>query len=204
VIRRRFALVRHQPLVLAVVSFALPVAVFLLLPPALARLLLAPGLRLVSALDLNRKGDFASILMYMGVSWLLLALVTALCIVTLKRTLWRRRVVLIVFVVVLGAIAVVAGRGERNEEYEGIWERGFERSDFYYRGECWRPPLWLVPTPDIHELLSQGQSGALSVRFVGDSTPIGRYGHLGLYLREVRVVRMIGARPAAPCQPSSR
>ena len=190
-------------LVLAVVSIALPAALLFLLPTGLGQLLLSPGFLVVRSLRMD-NGDLAPIAVQVVVSWLFCAVMTGLAITLVTRFLWPRKILLALCALVLVGTCFAEFRGERNREYEGTWEQGFERSDFHYGGQCWRPPYWLIPTPDIHEKLDQGHTGALNVRFVGDATAIGSYGHLGQYVREVRVVRIIETRPAAPCRSSSR
>ena len=172
------------------------------MPPGLASLLLWPGFRVVRVLRMD-SGDVAPIAIQVAVGWVLCAVLTAMVISIVKRFLWPRKIMLAICALVLIGAFFVEVRAERNREYEGTWEQGFERSDFHYAGECWRPPYWLIPTPEIHEELGKTQTGALNVRFVGDATAIGRYGHLGQYVREIRVVRIIEVRPAAPCRNSS-
>jgi len=39
----------------------------------------------------------------------------------------------------------------------------------------------------------------VTVKFVGDESSIGGYGHMGAYLRQVKVVRVLEVGPALPC-----
>ena len=79
--------------------------------------------------------------------------------------------------------------------------RGVERTDFYDGSKCWHLPYWLAPTLELGTRVDAlGNPPAVQVKFLGDTTSIGPYGHLGQYLREIRLVRIIEVNVARPCR----
>lgn len=125
--RRRLPSVKRWHLLLLTVSIALPAALFFVMPPALARLLLWPGFRVSTVLRIN-SGDFAPIAMQVVVGWVLCAVLTALFIAVVQRILWPRKTLFVICALVLLGVIFIEARAERNREYEGTWEQGFERS----------------------------------------------------------------------------
>ena len=97
-----------------------------------------------------------------------------------------------------GILAVVViglflwAKGSKNRTYEGILKLGEEREAFYQNGDCSASPYWFeVQDRDLaHELMNRwgdlGRPRQLYVKFVGDKSWIGAWGHMGKYVREVR------------------
>ena len=93
-------------------------------------------------------------------------------------------------IVFTGLVAFWA-RGERNRTYVGTVEWRFEVSAFYPNGNCAARPYWLSTegeaTDELHRRWEElGRPGALRVKFVGDLTRFGTWGHLGGYNREIQ------------------
>lgn len=169
--------------------------------PAIDRILLWPGFRLSRAFGIS---DDSANYVVAGIvfAWVFWATVLAALVAVIEKTVWRRRQLFVVCAVAVCAILSFEFRGKHHKEYEGTWEGGIERSDFYDRGGCWHLPYWLEPTPELSSRFAAlGYPRAIKLKFVGDTTSIGSYGHLGQYLREIRVVRVIGVEAAQPCRP---
>jgi hypothetical protein len=94
---------------------------------------------------------------------------------------------------------MLIGCGHRMVAIDGVFQHGFEKSDFYDRGDCSRKPWWFsraeadtafnTTFQKQWELI--GRPAAVHIRFVGNISSIGRYGHLGYYRREVVPVRLL-------------
>jgi hypothetical protein len=170
--------------------------------PAIDRMLLWPGFRLSRALGISEESVGNYLVAGIGFAWLLWAAILAAVVAVIEKTIWRRKRLFVACGVVACAILLFEARGKHNEEYQGTWEVGFEQSNFYDHGGCWRTPYWLEPTPELSSRFAAlGNPRAVKVKFVGDTTSIGEYGHLGQYLRSIRVVRVIDVEAAQPCQP---
>jgi hypothetical protein len=92
-------------------------------------------------------------------------------------------------------------RGESNQTYTGTVEWGFEVSAFHPNGNCSRPAYWFdSDTPGGGEILQRwldlGRPRAMRVTFVGDLSSLGRWGHIGGYIRQIRAVKLIDASAA--------
>ena len=53
------------------------------------------------------------------------------------------------------AILLFKVRGARNQEFEGIWEKGFERSGFHNNAACWTLPYWLESSSELSARLRE-------------------------------------------------
>jgi hypothetical protein len=112
----------------------------------------------------------------------------------------RSKVLLLVLVLALAAMMAVQIPGSRNTQFEGIWERGFERTRFFVNGNCHRPSYSLRGSEEFYEKIrALDRPRAVRVKFVGTTTRMGSYGHMGQYLREVQVEKVISIEPAQPC-----
>lgn len=98
--------------------------------------------------------------------------------------------------------------GGRGDTFEGTYYTAFETSNFV-PGELCRsagPTYWLIPEPDsgFQEALQAAgwqpvAPQAFYVRFEGELSEPGRYGHLGAYEREVRAFKTLEVRAAPEC-----
>jgi hypothetical protein len=174
-------------------------------PFGVALLLLRPDLFIARPLTSEEIGAFIALGILMLISWAMWAAALALVI----RFGWilfkKSKVLLLVLVLALAAMMAVQIPGSRNTQFEGIWERGFERSDFFVNGNCHRPRYWLGLSGSGSEELygkirALDRPRAVRVKFVGTTTPMGSYGHMGQYLREVQVEKVISVEPAQPCK----
>jgi hypothetical protein len=109
-----------------------------------------------------------------------------------KTTKWI--IVCAVMAVVL--LLLVLGKGEHNRTYEGTLERGFEVSAFYPNGSCSAGRYWFVADEEASREVQKrwselGRPGTLRVKFVGDLTRLGEWGHLGAYRREIRAHQIL-------------
>ncbi len=112
-----------------------------------------------------------------------------------------------------GAAACGGDGGEGRETFAGTYYTAFETSNFV-PGEPCRPAgptYWLIPEPDsgFQEALQAAgwqpvAPQAFYVRFEGELSAPGRYGHLGAYEREVRVRKTLEVRAAPECMEPSR
>jgi hypothetical protein len=135
-----------------------------------------------------------------GIIWVLYAILIAVLILVVKWTLWRRKTVLVLCAAMLCAAVYFKARGETSTEFEGTWEMGFEQSDFFIGRNCARPRYWLHASEDVYSKVSTlGDPRAVRIKFVGTSTRMGDYGHLGQCLREVHVEKVLSIEPTQPC-----
>src|SRR6185369_739101 len=175
---------RGRILVLAL-AVILPVLLFLSFP-ALARFLILPGDVIARPLSSTEAGAF--IVMGTLISW---AIWTAafLLVFALGWSLCKRhRTLTIILAFTLAVTLAFQISGSRNKEFEGIWEQGFEHSDFFVGGNCDRPRYWLRGTEDFYsQVHALGNPTAVRVKFKGTTTRLGSYGHLGQYIREIQV-----------------
>lgn len=113
---------------------------------------------------------------------------------------------------VAAALAVAAACADRSEEpgvFEGYYYTGFETSNFVPGRSCddRGPRYWLVSDPEARFNEALREAGweplafqAFWVRFEGELSEPGRYGHLGAYEREVRVTKLLELRHAPECE----
>jgi hypothetical protein len=104
------------------------------------------------------------------------------------------------FLLLLAVLAYWA-TGAKNRTYDGVLQHGFEKSDFYPRGRCSASPYWLEPQGDAATELSRhwvelGRPSALHVRFVGDKSHLGMWGHLGKYRRKIQPSKILQVEPS--------
>lgn len=191
-------------LIIATVGVVFAFFVFLVgfFVPAIESLLLWPGARVSRMLGISVGASL--VVGGTVISWVLWAAVFAVMIAAVKQVLWPHRKLFWVCSFVVVAVLFFEARGTHNKEYEGTWEFGFGWSDFYPNGGCWRPPYWLEPTSELSgpsgKLDRLGNPSAVRVKFIGDATWVGPHGHLGGYMREIRVVRLIDVQAAQPCR----
>ena len=168
-------------------------------------MLLWPGFRLSRAVgfSIEDAGNYSEA--GIAFAWVLWTAIVAAVVTVIEKTIWPRRKLFVVCVVAAFAILFFEARGTHNKEYDGTWEFGFERSAFYQGGGCWRTPYWLDPTSELSgpsgKLEALGNPSAVRIKFIGDTSWVGSYGHLGGYIREIRVVRVIDVQAAQPCRP---
>ena len=166
--------------------------------PALDGALLQPGFILSKALNLANDGLSATV--GIAVSWLLWGTMVVGGIELIRKAVSRQPSLVVISALCIAAFLVYGARGSSNQQFEGTWERGFESSNFYSRSDCWRLPYWLKPTQELETALSPSANrGAIKIKFIGEASSIGAHGHLGKYLREIRVTRVIQVEPATPC-----
>jgi hypothetical protein len=185
----------HRQLVVLLVSLALPPALIIVLPSSIALALQIPGELAVR--KLGASGGFA-VVTGLLICWVSLAVPVAFLIEVMVSRNRVAKALLLGLFSILCIVLVVTGRSQKDRVFVGTFEYGFERSDFYPNGQCWRPPYWLVPLPEIHGRMNSLGS-VVTVRFVGDATSIGSYGHMGTYVRQVRVIRVLDVQPARSC-----
>ncbi len=179
-------------------ALVLPVLLFPALPAALAQMLLWPAYRMLRPLSNSEIGSF--IVLGVALSWVLWSLVLGLALELGRIAFLRYKAAFFVGIGIVGVALFFQIRGSRSRAYDGLWERGFEHSDFFYSGNCNRPRYWLIPTTEVDAKLDTlGNPTAVRLKFIGTTTSIGEYGHLGQYLREIRVERVISVEPAEPC-----
>ncbi len=116
---------------------------------------------------------------------------------------------LAVVAVVLAAATACAERADDSGVFEGYYYTGFETSNFVPGRTCddRGPTYWLVSDPEAHFNEALQEAGweplafqAFWVRFEGELSEPGRYGHLGAYEREVRVKKLLEIRHAPECE----
>jgi hypothetical protein len=99
--------------------------------------------------------------------------------------------------------AMLMARGHQMVVLDGVLQHGFEKSDFYDRGNCSRKPWWfdgIDADAAFHKQWeSLGRPSALHIKFVGNVSSIGRYGHLGKYWREVVPVQILEVSSSNGC-----
>ena len=108
-------------------------------------------------------------------------------------------------VVFLATLVLLWGLGSRDKMFEGTLQWGFEKSDFHLNGNCSATPYWYDssknPTVNLHDRwVELGKLEAMWVKFRGDLSSLGRYGHLGKYWREIRPATVIEVKPATACK----
>jgi hypothetical protein len=169
----------------------------------MAGLLLCLGDRAGRLLGISEVG--AGLAVGIVIAWVLWAAVFATMIAAIKQFLWPHWKLFLACTIVIVAALFFQARGTHNKEYDGTWEFGFERSAFYPGGGCWRPPYWLEPTSELSgpsgKLEALSNPSAVRIKFIGDTSWVGPYGHLCGYMREIRVVRVIDVQAAQPCRP---
>ena len=82
--------------------------------------------------------------------------------------------------VLIVAFAALVARGHHMILIDGVLQRGFEKSDFYDRGDCSRGPWWfhLTDVTEAGDALhkqwdSLGRPAAIHIRFVGNVWTLG-------------------------------
>jgi len=95
---------------------------------------------------------------------------------------------------------IFAGYGYLAIEQDGIFSRGFEKSDFQSDGLrvnlWWMTSLGDVAWRDIG--VEPLRTGPSHLHIVGYLSPKGQFGHLGAYEREVLVTSAVFLKPASP------
>jgi hypothetical protein len=87
---------------------------------------------------------------------------------------------------------------------EGTLQTGSEQSAFFPDGDCSKKPFWFSWPDRLDDdltarLRALGKPAALRLKLIGNLSPVGNYGHLGGYPREVQAIRVISVDPATPC-----
>lgn len=102
--------------------------------------------------------------------------------------------------------AALVARGHHMILIDGVLQHGFEKSDFYDRSDCSRGPWWfdVTDTTEASAALHKqwvllGRPAAIHIRYVGNVSSIGRYGHLGHYRREVIPVQILDVSLSSGC-----
>ena len=189
---------------LIAVAVIVPMLLVLFLPIGLSQLLISPGFFIARPLASKGIGEIGAFIAIFAIatliSWAMWAAALALVIGFGWILFKRSKVLLLVLVLALAAMMAVQIPGSRNTQFEGIWERGFEHSDFFVNGNCDRPSYWLRGSEEFYgKIRALDRPTAVRVKFVGTTTRMGSYGHLGKYLREVQVEKVISVEPARPC-----
>jgi hypothetical protein len=180
-------------LVVTLAAVLIPLFMVFVLPPSFALALQVPAVMAIS--KLGRGGNTAFVSVFVG--WFSIALPIAFCAYILSGTNRVARLTTAALLIAVAGCVVITGRSQKQHVYVGTYQQGFERSDFYPDGHCWRPPYWMERfSPELHGF---GNSSAVRVAFVGDATAVGGYGHLGAYVRRVQVSKVISVEPAQPC-----
>ena len=118
----------------------------------------------------------------------------------------RSKATLIGLAVLVAAGLVYLGvRGSHDNLFEGTLQVGFERSDFYPSSDCSAFPYWYSGSTDDSQNLrlrwkELGSPPAMRVKFRGDLSSLGLYGHLGKYWREIRSTTILEAKETPACQ----
>ncbi len=107
----------------------------------------------------------------------------------------------------LPLVACATGGDSEPRAFTGVWQWSFETSAF--TTNTGQGPYWLVAEGENWEALvaplraSGGPWGRVAVVIEGNLSPVGQYGHLGAYSRQLRVTRVIEARllQALPAPP---
>ncbi|HLH07077.1 MAG TPA: hypothetical protein VKW78_07565 [Terriglobales bacterium] len=168
------------------------------LPSSFGLALQIPAAMAVNKLELYRAGETATVIVSVLVAWFSIALPIALFAYLLTSVNRVARLTAAALLIAVAGWLVIAGRSQKQRVYVGTYEHGFERSDFHPNGDCWRPPYWLDGfAPALHGF---GDNSAVRVTFVGDATSVGGYGHLGAYIRQIRVSKVLSVEPAQPCR----
>src|SRR5262249_40056362 len=116
----------------------------------------------------------------------------------------KAALIIVLAVVAAGSIYLWA-RGSHDRVYDGLLQVGFEKSDFYPDANCAASPYWYGGSATDSENLrvrwrEMGSPPALRVKFRGDLTSLGLYGHLNKYPREIRSTTILEATASAVCQ----
>jgi len=112
---------------------------------------------------------------------------------------------ILLFLASLACQTLLPGSGTKTGEFEGYYASGFEVSSFVPCGiaenASYGNGYWLTGTTEFYDqyyalIQSSGfdqSTGYLSVyvRFKGELSPPGHYGHLGAYEREVTVTELL-------------
>lgn len=176
----------------------LPVVIYLALPFALAQFLVRPGDSIARPFLSKNVGLF--IVVGTLISWLLWALILTLALALGWAAFKRFRVLFSLAVLAFTVLLALQIRGSHDAEFEGVWEHGFEHSDFFVAGDCQRPRYWLSGSEEFYsQVRALGNPTAVRVRFKGTTTRMGSYGHLGQYLREIQVAKVITIEASRPC-----
>jgi len=190
---------RRRWLVVILTALLVPLLMSFVVPPSFSLTLQIPAAMAIKRLGLS-IGERADAVIVVSVltAWLSIALPVA--IATLMLTSKNRAIKLAGVSVLIGVTVwlLIAGRSQKERVYVGIYEHGFERSDFHPNGNCWRPPYWLEGVAPV--LRGTANYAAVRVTFVGDATSLGGHGHLGTYVREVKVNKVLSVEPAQPCR----
>ena len=184
---------RRRYILVIILVAVLPLLILFLLPAPFALPMQVPAALAIHILGLT---GVPAAVMSLIIDLLTLALLVAAISVGLTTKNRKAKFSLIATILLLVVLFIAIRRPEHSKTYTGLYEHGFERSIFYPDGKCWRPAYWVDAMP---ELDLPRNSFAVEVTFIGDTTPIGSYGHMGAYIRESRVIKVLNAKPAAPC-----
>jgi hypothetical protein len=120
----------------------------------------------------------------------------------------------LLFLTTLACQAILPDSRVNSGEFEGFYTSGFEVASFI-PGEMIGDPnqgvgYWVNGTPELYEqytaLVQSRGSDPISgyipvyVRFKGELSPPGNYGHLGAYEREVTVTELLEMSLDGECQ----
>lgn len=186
-------------LVIVLAAIFIPLCMVFLLPPSFALALQIPEVMAIRKLGLKSGGGTAPmVVLSILVAWFSIAFpfVVFGYLLTSKNRVVRLTASALL-ITLTGWVVITGGRQEQRV-FVGTYEYGFERSEFYPNGNCWRPPYWMDGFAPALQGLEN--SPAVKIAFVGDSTSLGGYGHLGAYVRRVHVAKIISAEPAQPCR----
>ena len=95
-------------------------------------------------------------------------------------------------------------RGRREVSLEGTLQAGPEQSAFFPDGDCSKKPLWFhLPDTRVYDLnarwMALGNPSAVRIKLIGNISPLGHYGHLRGYPREIWPIKVISVTPTRPC-----
>ena len=123
------------------------------------------------------------------------------------RTYMQRRVVTAVLSIVVVCLLAFFfwTRGRSEVTLEGTLQTGPEQSAFFSDGDCSKQPFWFNwPDERVDDLDARrqalGNSGAVRIKLLGNISPLGHYGHLGDYPREVWPIKIISVNPTRRCR----
>jgi len=117
----------------------------------------------------------------------------------------NKAALIIVLVVVTAGSIYLWARGSHGRVFDGLLQVGFEKSDFYPDGDCAASPYWYGGSAKDSENLRVrwkeiGSPPAMRVKFRGDLSRLGLYGHVNKYPREIRSTAIVEAEAAPACQ----
>jgi hypothetical protein len=186
-------------LVITLATFLTPIFVVFVLPPSFGLALQIPEVMAIRKLGLSLGGGATAMVIFsVLVAWSSIAFPIALFAYILTSTNRVARLTAAALLIALAGWLLITGRSQKQRVYAGPYEQGFERSDFYPDGNCWRSPYWMDGfAPALHGF---GNYSAVRVTFVGDATSVGGYGHLGAYVRRIQVSKVLSVEPAQPCR----